>query len=432
MRTPVRDALLIAILAVTVALLYVRPYGLRDWQIAAAGGLAAWPVGPLSARDGLEVAWENRGIIAFFLGLMLLAAAAEAANLYPALARMIGARSIMPLLLIGTVITVVLSNDATPLVLTPAVFAIASVSGAARERAFAVTFTADCASLVLPVSNPDNLLFYERLDIPFGEYARQVTLPGVAGAAAMGLVVWWRAPRLAMDGDRTQTQGTLWSGNPRLGPVSIPHPRSAMPDSGFGRFALGGFAILSVLVVVGASIGWSLGAITVTAGVVLAGCGVLSGATSLQGVRGQVSPGLFVFVLGLLLLVESVAAAGLLDGIAGALDDMAAWPAFPAILVGALMAAALSNVVNNWPAALALSATLAATGDPAPELVAGALIGCTIGANYTMLGSLSTVFWMSLARPRGLEVDAWEYARAAALPTTAAMLAACSIAALLV
>ncbi|GIW13386.1 MAG: hypothetical protein KatS3mg062_0825 [Tepidiforma sp.] len=42
------------VLLLTVAALYVRPFGARDWQVAVGGALAAWALGPLGFREGLE------------------------------------------------------------------------------------------------------------------------------------------------------------------------------------------------------------------------------------------------------------------------------------------------------------------------------------------------------------------------------------------
>ena len=122
----------------------------------------------------------------------------------------------------------------------------------------------------------------------------------------------------------------------------------------------------------------------------------------------------------------------MLDGVAGILFRLADWPPFLAILGAAALAALFSNAINNWPAALTITAVIAAAPDQSPEVIVGTMIGCTIGANFTVLGSLSTVFWMSLARPRGLHVTPVAYGRAAAIPTAAAVLAACAVAALVV
>ncbi|HEY5477053.1 MAG TPA: ArsB/NhaD family transporter, partial [Tepidiformaceae bacterium] len=144
-----------------------------------------------------------------------------------------------------------------------------------------------------------------------------------------------------------------------------------------------------------------LGVISLAGGLAFLLAGVAMRTIDPGRYRRHLSPGLLIFVAGLLLLVDSVSSAGLLDWLASVFAHLADQPALVAILGAAAVAAVISNVMNNWPAALLLAATLAATPGQPRELVAGVLIGCTIGANFTMVGSLSTVFWLSLARKEG-------------------------------
>lgn len=76
---PVQTAALAIVFLGTVAALYLRPFGARDWHVALAGAVAAWAIGPLGFADGLETIGDSANIVAFFLGLMLLAAGAESA-----------------------------------------------------------------------------------------------------------------------------------------------------------------------------------------------------------------------------------------------------------------------------------------------------------------------------------------------------------------
>jgi arsenical pump membrane protein len=418
----VGDALLAVVLAGSLFALYARPGGIREWQAAGAGGIAAWAVSPLSWGDGLATLRDEWGIFAFFFGLMLIAAGAEASGLYATATRVLAAgdprnRAILAVVVSGTVITAILSNDATPLVLTPAVFAAARVRGFdARPAAFAATFTADGASLLLPISNPVNLLFYERLDLTFGWYAGTVLPAAVAGALALGFVCWLRLPRLA---------ASVETYVPPAARVS--HSSNAV-QRGLALLTIG---ILAGAYVAGAIAGLPLGIITVAGGFALVLPGLLTGRASLPTTARSLSPGLFVFVAGLLLLVESATAAGFFDHIGDVLDALAGQPTVVTVGGAAVIAALLSNVMNNWPAALLLSAGIAVTPGQPLELIAGVLIGCTIGANFTMLGSLSTVLWLALARPRGLHVTPTSYARAAFLPTLAGLVAAVLVAATL-
>jgi arsenical pump membrane protein len=123
-----------------------------------------------------------------------------------------------------------------------------------------------------------------------------------------------------------------------------------------------------------------------------------------------------------------VSRAGLLDPLGDVLGDLAGQPALIAILGAAAIGAVLSNLMNNWPAALLLSAVLLVTpGRPEP-LVIGTLLGCAIGANFTVVGSLSTVFWLALSRAQGAAYTPRQYAQAAFAPTLATLAAAVLVA----
>ena len=405
------DAVLAGVLLATLGGLYLRPFGARDWQVAATGGMGAWLLSPLGLRDGVATIADSWNILAFFLGLMLIAAAADASGLYARAAVILrgGRLGMVPaVLLIGTGITAILSNDATPLILTPAIFAAARMSRAdPMPAALAATFTADGASLLLPVSNPVNLLFYDRLDMGFGRYAAEILPAAVVGMLVLGAIVIWRARSIRP--------------SPMINTDVDPSPGW----TAYGRFTLAAVCLLAPAYVVAALLSWPLGIVTVSAGAGLSVAGMALGASGVAHVRGHVSPGLFVFVIGMLLLVEALTSAGLFNGVSDALGWLAEQPGIVAIIGAAVVGALLSNLLNNWPAALLLSAAIALTPGQPHELTAGALIGCTIGANLTMLGSLSTVFWTTLGRPRGLGMSSGHYARVAALPTLAAVGAAC-------
>jgi arsenical pump membrane protein len=412
----VQEAVIGVVFLATIGGLYFRPFGARDWQVALAGAVAAWILGPLSFREGLLELRHSWNIVAFFAGLMLLGAGAEAAGLYARLARWLrhsapGRPRLLRTLLAGTGITGILSNDATPLVLTPAVFAASDGMTAASASAFATTFAADGASLLLPISNPVNLLFYERFDLGLPWYLGHVLPAAAAGIAALGLVLWLQT--------RPRSNGALSPAPP------------ALLRTRKETYALVTVAALAVAYVWAAVVRFKLGAVTLVGGLVLLGGEALLERETLGQVRRHIAPGVLVFVASLLLLIEAVSRAGVLDGVANVLEGLSRQPPLLAILGTALLAAVLSNLMNNWPAALLVVATIGVSRGNQDALIVGSLIGCTIGANFTMVGSLSTVFWQNLLRQRGVVCGPAEYARQAALPTLAAVAAACFVAAAL-
>jgi arsenical pump membrane protein len=415
----VQDTAVAIVLGVSLVALYVRPSFVRDWHVAAAGGFLAVAVGPLSFLDAGEHILDDWNILAFFLGLMLTGAAAEAAGLYGRLADLIAGRrgnaaAVGAVILAGVAITAVLSNDATPLVLVPAIFLAAARSGMSPVApAFGATLVADGASALLPFSNPVNLLFYERFDIGFTGYLTQITPAALAGIVALGGVLLIRArrdPGVARVEARPAGPG---------GPVA---------DAWFQRIAPAGVGLVAAAYVAAGVAGVPLGLVALSGGTALCLLAVVAG-VPIASTRRHVSLGVLVFVAGLLVLVESATAAGTLDPVAEPLRWLSDRPAILAIAGAAVIATVLSNLMNNWPAALLLSAVLGTIPGVSPALVAGCLLGCALGANLTIVGSLSTVFWMSLCRPRGLPVSPAQYARAAWLPTVACLAAACLVAA---
>jgi arsenical pump membrane protein len=100
----------------------------------------------------------------------------------------------------------------------------------------------------------------------------------------------------------------------------------------------------------------------------------------------ETSPGFCIFVLALAVVVDGVTRHGLGRALTSLVPSTAG---FGALLLTALLAAALANVVNNLPATLALVPIVA--GNPAVLLAV--LVGVNVGPNATYPGSLATLLW---------------------------------------
>ncbi|GIW13387.1 MAG: arsenic transporter [Tepidiforma sp.] len=337
---------------------------------------------------------------------MLVAAGAEAAGLYGRVARLLARRGtvrgrVLMVLLTGSGVTAVLSNDATPLVLTPAIFAAGPAGArATTDSAFAATFIADGASLLLPVSNPVNLLFFERFELGFWGYLAMVTPAAAAGAAVLAAVTMRQAA------GEEAASAPVWTASARpVGPALV-------VVAGLGAAYVGAGVA-----------GFPLGLVTLAGGLAMAAAARLGGPVDGRQFRRHIAPGVLAFVAGLVLLVENVVAAGALDWLAGLLGWLEGGPALVTVGGAAVVAAVLANLMNNWPAALVIAAAIGSRPGEHEALVTGALIGSTLGANFTMVGSLSTVFWVSLSRQYGASYGVSEYARRAFVPTLAGMAA---------
>ncbi len=83
---------------------------------------------------------------------------------------------------VGVAITVFLSNDATAVVMTPAVFAATKAAKVEKPLPylFACALVANAASFVLPISNPANLVLFGGHMPPLLEWLQEFALPSVA------------------------------------------------------------------------------------------------------------------------------------------------------------------------------------------------------------------------------------------------------------
>ena len=146
----------------------VRPWKLPEalWAVLGAAALILFSLIPLPA------AWmavrKGTDVYLFLTGMMLLSELARHEGLFDWLAACAVQRSrgspsrLFGLVYaVGTVVTIFLSNDATAVVLTPAVYAAAAQAKAKPlPYLFVCAFIANAASFVLPISNPANLVVY--------------------------------------------------------------------------------------------------------------------------------------------------------------------------------------------------------------------------------------------------------------------------------
>ncbi len=124
--------LLISLIALlTLIGIMIRPLKWDEARIALAGALLLLILGLINPLDALTVLLSDWNIFFFFLGMMFLSALAEAAGLFDWLAvraaNMAGRsprRLLLNTFILGSLISMILSNDATALILTPIVYTL--------------------------------------------------------------------------------------------------------------------------------------------------------------------------------------------------------------------------------------------------------------------------------------------------------------------
>src|SRR5947209_16759515 len=135
----------------------------------------------------------------FLTGMMLIAELARREGLFDWLAGIAASRArgsakrlFALVYVVGIVVTTFLSNDATAVVLTPAVYAAARAARAdPLPYLYICAFIANAASFVLPISNPANLVVFDGHMPPLLQWLARFGLPSLVSIAATYVILRW-------------------------------------------------------------------------------------------------------------------------------------------------------------------------------------------------------------------------------------------------
>jgi arsenical pump membrane protein len=124
------------------------------------------------------------------------------------------------------------------------------------------------------------------------------------------------------------------------------------------------------------------------------------------------------------LMVRGIEHQGATAQLGELLANLAGQGTMRSTVVTTLFAAIGSNVINNVPMIAVMDAAIPGVhGTLHAALVYGTLLGCDLGPNLTVVGSLSTLIWLLLLRKRGLEVSGLAYAKLGIIVTPIMLLA---------
>jgi arsenical pump membrane protein len=390
------DAVTWGIAALATLGVIARPWNLPEfiWAIAGAALLVLLNLLPLP--DALAAAAKGMDVYFFLVGMMLLAEVARQEGLFDWLAAWAvrhaqgsAKRLFLIIYVVGTIVTVLLSNDATAVVLTPAVYA---ATRAARVEPlpylFICAFIANAASFVLPISNPANLVVFGQSMPPLADWLRIFALPSVVAIVATYLAL------------RLTQSPALDSEVAEIGDIS--------PLTLGGGLAAFGIALTAVVLLAASAMGRDLGLPTLIAGAAVTAIILVIGRQSPRPVIRDISWSVLPLVAGLFILVEGLNRTGVLPALARLLkQSTAASPQTTSWIAGIVVAVA-SNLANNLPVGLIAATTSQAAQVPA-HVTGAILIGVDLGPNLSVTGSLATILWLIALRREGEGVSAWQF-----------------------
>ena len=410
--TPHETLLAWAIIVPATAGVNIRPFRFPEAVWALAGAIALVLFGLLSPADALAGIAKGLDVYLFLIGMMLTAELARAEGLFDYLAAFAveharGSPQRLFLLIygVGILVTVLLSNDATAIVLTPAVYAATRAAGAAPLPYLLIcAFIANAASFVLPISNPANLVVFGARMPHLFEWLRLFALPSIA-SIVVTYIVLRLTQRRALNEETIETR--------------VPKPEL----SHGGKLTALGIAAIGVVLVTASALDVQLGLPTFICGLVTAASVLALSRQSPWPVVKGISWGVLPLVAGLFVMVEALARLGAISALNAMLHEAvvhfprgAAW--------GAGLATALAdNIANNLPVGLVAGSVAASDHLPAP-IVSAMLIGVDLGPNLSVTGSLATILWLVALRRERIEVTAWRFLKLGVLVMPPALIAA--------
>ncbi len=390
----------------------VRPFSWPEFVWAAAGAVLLVVLGLLSATDALAGVWKGADVYLFLVGMMLLAELARQEELFDwlaahaaALAKGSATRLFGLVFAVGTLVTVFLSNDATAVVLTPAVAAVVKAAKAEKPMPylFICAFVANAASFVLPISNPANLVIYGNHMPPLMQWLPRYAIPSAFAIAATFAVLWWT--------QRADLQQDI--------AAEIERPELTIA----GKWAAMGIAGTAVVLLVSSGFGLQLGLPTFLAGSATAALVLWHSECKPTEVVKNISWGVLPLVAGLFVLVEALGKTGVTDALADQLHELVQRSTVAAAWVSGALLAVGCNLVNNLPAGLLAGRAVEAAKVP-DHVRSAVLIGVDLGPNLSVTGSLATILWLTALRRESQNVSAWTFLKLGALVMPPALLLA--------
>jgi len=405
------DIAIWTIAAVATAGVIVRPLRLPEavWAVAGAGLLVA--LGLLPAQAALGAVAKGNDVYLFLTGMMLLSETARREGLFDwaatfAVNTALGSPRRLFLLVygVGTLVTIFLSNDATAVVLTPAVFAAATKARLEPlPLLFVCAFIANAASFVLPISNPANLVLYSNHMPALAAWLARFALPSLLSIVATFLALRW----VERDGLRGRCTCDL--------------PQPVLSTGGWTAF--GGIGLTAIALLTASDFALPLGLPTAILGVLTALAVLLLARQAPGPLVKTISWQVLPLVAGLFVLVEAVNRTGVTALLAKTLHAASAVSQSGAAAGAGILVALAGNLINNLPAGLIASSLLDAA-HAGQRVTDSLLIGVDLGPNLSVTGSLATILWLAAIRREGEHVGFWRFLKTGAMVMPPALLLA--------
>jgi arsenical pump membrane protein len=401
--------LLPLIVGISIALMLIRPRNVPEVYWIGAGVIALLLLRLVSWKMAAGAAEKALDVCLFLIGMMLLSELAREHGVFDwlssvAVRRADGSCALLFALVygVGTLVTIFMSNDATAVVLTPAILtAVRKAKVQPLPHVFVCAFIANAASFVLPISNPANLVVFHNNMPPLARWIISFGVPSLLSIASTFAVLRWVFRK-------------------ELG-ARIEGEVKAQPLRGNGKLVLAGLGAMAAALLLASAFGRDLGLPTCIIALVITAIVSIKARNNPIKLFREISWETLVLVVGLFVMVDAMDSIGAMQVTQKWLlwaEQLGVWSG---TLITGFAVGIANNLVNNLPLGLIAGSTVQVAH--VKGLLANAvLIGVDLGPNLSITGSLATILWLIALRKEKLEVSFWSFLKIGAVAMPVALL----------
>ncbi len=398
------------IVGISIALMLVRPRNISEAHWIAGGVLLLLVFRLVPLQLAVRASAKALDVCLFLIGMMLLSELAREHGVFDWLssvavrsARGSCSRLFALVYAVGTLVTIFMSNDATAVVLTPAILtAVRKAKVEPLPYLFACAFIANAASFVLPISNPANLVVFRDQMPPLGRWLLSYAVPSLLSIGATFIVIRWLFRKDLC--------------------ASIEGDVERKPLTTEGKLVLVGLAAMVVMLLAASSLGKDLGLPTCFAALAITAVVSIRVRSNPLRLAREISWATLALVVGLFVMVDAMESIGAMQQTREWLARAQLLGSTTGTLITGFAVAVANNLINNLPLGLIAGSTLQAAH--AKSLITDAvLIGVDLGPNLSITGSLATILWLIALRKEKLDVSFWDFLKVGTVAMPAALLA---------
>jgi arsenical pump membrane protein len=402
--------LLSLIVGISIVLMLIRPRNIPEVYWIAGGVLLLLVLRLVPLQLAGQAVAKALDVCFFLIGMMLLSELAREHGVFDWLssvavrsARGSCSRLFALVYAVGTIVTIFMSNDATAVVLTPAILtAVRRAKVQPLPYLFVCAFIANAASFLLPISNPANLVVFHNQMPPLGRWLVSYGVPSLLSIATTFIAMRWLFRKELC--------------------AAIEGEVEATPLRSEGALVLGGLAAVIAVLLTASSLGKDLGLPTCLAALAITAVVSIKARSNPLRLAPEISWATLALVVGLFVMVDAMESIGAMQQTRDWLTWAQTLGSTTGTLITGFAVGIANNFVNNLPLGLIAGSTLQTAN--AKGLIADAvLIGVDLGPNLSITGSLATILWLLALRKERLDVSFWDFLKVGVVAMPIALLA---------